>query len=304
MRQFFIGFWNVVQTHDAQSMPARGKFQVVHRSAVCGIGRAMTDPILEELLAARRHRERCVLVTVAATTGSAPRAAGAKMLVRADGRISGTIGGGKFEALVIAEARGAREVFLKTYPLREDEPDSFGAICGGEVTVLIEPQAVGEALVLVGAGHCAQAIARLAGECGMHVTVLDDRAELLDAEAFAASRRVGDVSGPDFISGRTWAADEALIIVSRNFEIDQAALDATLRQPGIGYVGMIGSRRKVLRVFDEMRRRGHAAEAIERVHAPIGLDIGADAPAEIAVSVVAEALMVLRRRSGRPMKLL
>src|ERR1043166_4696791 len=98
----------------------------------------MDDAILEELLRARRERALCALATVAATTGSVPRRAGSKMLVYGDGRTSGTIGGGKFEALVVQDSLksiAAKQPLLKTYPLREDEPDSFGAICGGEVTI-------------------------------------------------------------------------------------------------------------------------------------------------------------------------
>ena len=108
-------------------------------------------------------RTAFAVVTVAATSGSVPRAAGSKMFVYADGSCAGTIGGGKFESLVIAEAQAAIETkkpLLKTYPLREGETDSFGAICGGEVTVFIEPQSTGEALYLIGAGHCARAIAK------------------------------------------------------------------------------------------------------------------------------------------------
>ena len=131
------------------------------------------------------------LVTVAATRGSVPREAGAKMLVFGDCRIVGTIGGGKFEALVADEAIAAldgRSPVLRTYPLHEGDEDSFGAICGGEVTVLIEPQHFGEALFLVGAGHCSRALARIAQDCGWHVTVFDDRAELI--ADFPAQQRI------------------------------------------------------------------------------------------------------------------
>ena len=264
----------------------------------------MSDALLQELLAARERREPCALVTVAATTGSVPRAAGAKMIVYAGGKMSGTIGGGKFEALVAADAVGAlreRRLLLKTYPLHEGDACSFGAICGGEVTILIEPQTTGGALVLVGAGHCAQAIAKLACECGWHVTVLDDRAERL-AECAAASIKIGDRPPAEFIATHEWQRDEALIIVSRNYEIDREALHAALQQTGIGYLGMIGSARKVRRVFDELRARGVADAALASVHAPIGLDIGADSPAEIAVSVLAEVMQVLRAHPGKPMR--
>jgi len=249
-------------------------------------------------------RKPFAVVTVAATTGSVPRAPGSKMFVYADGSISGTIGGGKFESLVIAEAQAAMEQkkpLLKTYPLREGETDSFGAICGGEVTVFIEPQGTGEALYLVGAGHCSRAIARLAAECGLFVTVVDDRSELL-ADLPPAVAGISDCAPRDFIASRSWRSDEALVMVSRNHEIDCEALAAAIEQNGAGYIGMIGSRRKVLSVFDRLRERGVSEEKLSRVYAPLGLDIGADSPAEIAVSCVAEILAVLRGRSAKHLR--
>lgn len=260
----------------------------------------MTDSFLEELAAARRSRIPCALVTVAATRGSVPRAAGSKMLVYAEGANSGTIGGGKFEALVIEEARRQlreKSPLLKTYPLHESSPESFGAICGGEVTVLIEPQILSEAIFLVGGGHCAQAIARLAVECGFFVTVIDDRTEAM-LPLPSAVAVVHEVEPPAFLRGRKWQSDEAIVMVSRNYEIDREALAAALETSGAGYIGMIGSDRKVQRVFDELRDRGVAAEKLQRVYAPLGLDIGSDSPAEIAVSVLAEILAVLRGRTG------
>lgn len=261
----------------------------------------MTDELLDELCRARAARRPCALVTVAATKGSVPRAAGAKMLVYADDLTSGTIGGGKFEALVVTAARDclrSKETLLKTFPLRENEPDSFGAICGGESTVLIEPQLLREALFLVGAGHCARAIARLALECGLFVSVLDDRKELV-AEMPAAVARETGLSAPEFIAQHPWQADEAIVIVSRNHELDREALASALQTSGAGYIGMIGSRQKVRHVFDLLRARGVPEAALGRVHAPIGLDIGADSPAEIAVSALAEILAALRGKSGR-----
>ncbi len=252
----------------------------------------------------RDARQLFAVVTVAATTGSVPRAAGSKMFVYADGKTSGTIGGGKFESLVIAEAQAAMErkkPLLKTYPLREGETDSFGAICGGEMTVFIEPQIGGEALYLVGAGHCARAIAKLAAECGLFVSVVDDRAELL-ADLPPAVVGISDCSPRDFIVSRSWRSDEALVMVSRNHEIDCEALAAAIEQNGAGYIGMIGSRRKVLSVFDRLRERGVSEEKLSRVYAPLGLDIGADSPAEIAVSCVAEILAVLRGRSAKHLR--
>jgi xanthine dehydrogenase accessory factor len=249
-------------------------------------------------------RKAFAVATIAATTGSVPRAAGSKMFVYADGESSGTIGGGKFESLVIADAVAAmrkKKPLLKTYPLREGETDSFGAICGGEVTVFIEPQRTNEALYLIGAGHCSRAIARLASECGLFVTVVDDRGELL-TELPPAVERISDSSPANFIASHDWQSDEALVIVSRNHEIDREALRAGVAQTGAGYIGMIGSRRKVRVVFDLLRESGVSKEQLSRVHAPLGLDIGADSPVEIAVSTVAEILSVLRGRTGRQMR--
>jgi xanthine dehydrogenase accessory factor len=260
--------------------------------------------ILTDLLEARRTGRPCALATVAATKGSVPRHPGAKMIVYADGSIAGTVGGGKFESLVIAAALDClvtKEPLLKTWPLREDQPDSFGAICGGEVTILIEPQLPTHRLLIVGGGHCAQAIAKLAAECGFHVTALEDREDILE-QCAAAHQRLTDPA-PAYIASRHWDKNEAMVIVSRHYDIDRAALDAALKKGGMGYIGMIGSRRKVLQVYDQLKAEGITAEQLATVHAPLGLDIGSDSPAEIAVSVLAEILMVLRGKSGRPLKL-
>jgi xanthine dehydrogenase accessory factor len=222
----------------------------------------------------RKMRRSFAVVTVAATTGSVPRAAGSKMFVYADGRTSGTIGGGKFESLAVADAItaiGQKKPILKKYPLHEGETDSFGAICGGEVTLFIEPQKTAEALYLIGGGHCSRAIAKLASECGLFVTVVEDRPEQM-AELPLVVDRVSDSSPADFIAGRVWQNDEALVIVSRNHEIDA------------------------------LRAGGISEEQLSHVYAPLGLDIGSDSPAEIAVSTVAEVLAVLRGRSAKHMR--
>lgn len=267
------------------------------------------DETVRELLTARDRGERCALVTLATVRGSVPRAPGAKMIVYvADNETSGTIGGGKFEALVIDEARalltaGSAEPLLKTYTLHEGAPDSFGAVCGGEATVLIEPPGKTESLFIVGGGHCSRALAQLAGSLGWRVTVIEDRAEILaDARAHA---RVSEMPAPEFIAGRAWQADEALVLVSRNVEIDREALFAALQGAGgMGYLGMMGSRRKVRMVFDELRRRGIPEEAFARVCAPLGFDVGADSPAEIAISILAQVMQALRGRTGGRMSVL
>jgi xanthine dehydrogenase accessory factor len=261
----------------------------------------MTEFLLAKLQEARARGTACCVATVAQTKGSAPRQAGAKMLVHADGRVWGTVGGGKFEALVIENAIatiGRREPLLKTFPLHEADAESFGAICGGEATVFFEPVGAKERLIIVGAGHCGAALASLARSCGLHVTVLDDRApedgRLIEADASVYAQPPATA-----LAEMDWDARAAIVLVSRNFEVDRESLAAVLPHAGAaGYIGMIGSRRKVERVMSDLRARGFAGDVLQRVYAPIGLDIGADSPAEIAVSVLAEVLQVLRGRPG------
>ena len=133
---------------------------------------------------------------------------------------------------------------------------SFGAICGGEVTVLVEPQNLDEAIFLIGVGHCSKAIAKLCVECGLFVTVVDDRNELMKDLPENVSA-VAQTTPAEFIRNREWQQDEALVIASRNYEIDRDALIAALAIQGIGYIGMIGSRRKVLPVFDQLKENGN-----------------------------------------------
>lgn len=258
-----------------------------------------TEAVLRAALAAMEGGEACVVVTLIAASGSIPRSAGAKALVRADGSLFGTIGGGRFESLVRAgamELLGTQAPVTRTYPLHENSAESFGAVCGGEATVLFEPHGPKGSLVVVGAGHCGRAIARLALSFGWGVTVVDDRAELLDD--CPATRRVA-APAPVFVAGHRWRPGESLVLVSRNHELDRDTLGAALRNPGAAYVGMMGSRRKVRRVFGELREAGIPEAALQEVRAPIGLDIGAESPAEIAVSVVAEILRDTRRRGGQ-----
>ena len=265
----------------------------------------MTDELLGKLQEARElGRPHCV-VTVAETKGSTPRHAGAKMLVYGDGRTWGTIGGGKFEALVIEgslSALATGKPVLKSYPLHEADAESFGAICGGEVTVFIEPFGTREKLVIVGAGHCGAALAKLARDCGMRVTLLDDR-ERLETTVPEVEQVILGTPPAEILQSRDWPEGTAFVLVSRNFEVDREALAVALRAKNPGYIGMIGSSRKVERVFSELRDRGVKDADLARVHAPIGLDIGADAPMEIAVSVLAEVLMVLRARSGAHLRM-
>ena len=263
----------------------------------------MTGLLFDEMMKARKERRAHSIVTIAAAKGSVPRQAGSKMLVYPDGKISGTIGGGKFESLVLADTLAMPRKsapLLKTYPLHEASVDSFGAVCGGEVTVLIEPQLPPPALTLVGAGHCSRALAQLARTCGWHVTVLDDRADQLTA--FPAHDILTD-SAPAFIAAKSWQDDDALVLVSRSYQIDRDALATALRHRTMGYLGMIGSQRKVRLVLTDLLSDGFTTADFQDLHAPLGLDLGADHPDEIAVSIFAEILTVFNGTTGLPLAL-
>ncbi len=154
---------------------------------------------------------------------------------------------------------------------------------------------------MAGAGHCARALAQLASSCGWLVTVLDDRPEELCG--FPAANCLSQPPAPVWIAGKTWQEDDALVLLSRNYQLDREALAAALRNRGMGYLGMIGSERKVRRVMEELQATGLPPAAFAGLRAPVGLDLGADHPAEIAVSIFAEILTVFHRASGRPLSL-
>lgn len=246
-----------------------------------------------ELLAAGRP---FVMVTVVAARGSAPRHAGAKLVQEPDGAFCGTIGGGAIEHAVLsrrAEWRTLTEPKLVTYDLTRD----LGMACGGAVDVLIEPIGARPRLVLYGAGHVAICVAAVAEQAGFRVAVVDDRAEWANRQNYPTADAV--VVAP--LDGSTDAVEltgaDYVVVVTRghafDFEMASRALRAAPR-----YLGVIGSRRKAAALGERLLADGHAAAAIEGVRIPVGVDIGSETPAEIAVSVVAELIAV--RRKGQP----
>ncbi|MEE9367580.1 MAG: XdhC family protein [Pontiella sp.] len=266
--------------------------------------------IYEQLLEALNAGSACVMVTVVDSKGSAPRKCGAKMLVYADGSIRGTIGGGKFESLVIDQAQLALvsgEPILKFFPLHECDDESFGAICGGEVTVLLEPHKVKQRLIISGAGHCGQALASLAQTCGWTVLVVDDRAELFESNFYRNEKQAMDyMTDSSAFTTLEFRDTDALVLVSRGHPEDRAALEAVLSRdpiPKLAYFGMIGSRRKVGMVMKDMAELGLPNALLDSVYAPLGLDIGSESPEEIAVSVMAEIMQVTRGAPGGHMRL-
>jgi xanthine dehydrogenase accessory factor len=240
------------------------------------------------------------LATVIRVEGSTPREVGAKMVVYQDGRIAGTVGGGKMEALVIQAAVDAISTG-RSQVLRHDLVDLEAGdpgICGGAIEVYIDVSAPAPTLLLVGAGHVAMPTAEIAHTCGFRVVVIDDRADMASEARFphAAERLVGDVE--ETLNALTLNPNTYVVIVTRGHALDEEALRAVIDAPA-AYVGMIGSRRKVRVVYDHLREAGVAQEQIDRVFSPIGIDIASETPAEIAVSIVAEMIAVRRGKALR-----
>jgi xanthine dehydrogenase accessory factor len=238
--------------------------------------------------------EPAALVTIVSTTGSTPQRVGAKMLVFADGRIVGTIGGGCYENDAFGRARHAidtRRPELVHYELSDDFAQETGLICGGQMDVYIEPIEPSPELYIVGAGHVGFHLARLAHEVGFNVHVADDREKFANADRFphAAEIVVDDI--PAWIARTTLPPHAYVVIVTRGHTNDLDALRA-LAPRDLRYLGLIGSRAKVARIYDELTAHDMPKELLSRVHAPIGLDIGAVTPQEIAVSILAELIAV------------
>jgi len=260
--------------------------------------------IYEVILKATRRGDSVALATIVKATGSTPREAGTKMLIYPDGSIVDTIGGGSLEANVITEAQvalGEGKPRLVRYELRDSEVGDPG-ICGGEAEIFIDVINPHPAVLIVGAGHVGRSIAVLSSFLGFRTVVLDDRAEFAHAERLPQADEiiVGDIVKE--LAGFDISPQTYVVIVTRGHEHDRDALRQVLSSPA-AYVGMIGSRRKVKMVFDELQKDGIAEETLAAVHAPIGLDIHAETPEEIALSIMAEIVMVRRGGKGDLMRL-
>jgi len=238
--------------------------------------------------------EPAALVTVVSTIGSTPQRVGAKMLVFADGRLVGTIGGGCYENDAFWKAREAiktRRPELVHYELSDDFAQETGLICGGQMDVYIEPIEPSPELYIVGAGHVGFHLARIAEEVGFRVHVVDDREKFANAERFPTAAEVIVEDIPAWIARTNIPAHAYVVIVTRGHTNDLEALRG-LAPLELRYLGLIGSRAKVARIYDALTTDRMPAEHLERVHAPIGLDIGAVTPQEIAVSILAELIAV------------
>lgn len=258
----------------------------------------MSSQFFRDLATLLERHPRLAMATVVSAVGSTPREAASRMLVLPDGTTHGTIGGGKFESLVVEDAKdllakGALP-FTRDYSFAPEGENSFGAVCGGKVTVMLEIVERAPRLLVVGAGHCGRALARAAAITGYDVTVLDERAEQLDPGAFPPGTRLLKVAD-DYSDLPLPAPEDFVAVITRGHATDGLAL-RRLRGVPVAYLGMMGSRAKRKALYDDLRREGWHDEEFARINSPIGLDIGAESPEEIAIAIVAELIQNRRRR--------
>jgi xanthine dehydrogenase accessory factor len=254
----------------------------------------MNQEVFSALSEALGRGEEVALVTIVASTGSTPQRVGAKMLVYADGRTVGTIGGGCYENEAFWKAREAiksRKPLNVKFELTDDIAEETGLICGGQMEVFIEPVEPSPDVYIFGAGHVGYFLGRMAYDTGFRVHVIDDREKFASTERFGEGIDVIVDDIPTWLETHTLPPTSYAVVVTRGHKHDIDALRALTRSP-LRYVGLIGSRAKVRRIFDALREEGTTPEALKPVHAPIGLDIGAITPQEIAVSILAELIAV------------
>ena len=263
----------------------------------------MTVDIYQALSEVEKNNESAALCTVVKSVGSTPRHVGSKMLVYPDGRFIGTVGGGDLEHRVLDEAwiaMGDGQSRLLTYTMADPSRGDPG-VCGGTVDVFVEPLLPPPMVVVIGAGHVGKAVVHLAKWLGFRVAVSDDRPEFCNPEATPGADAyypvpMGDLANHLSINKRTY-----IVITSRGANVDVQGLPGLLEAEA-AYIGVIGSRRRWLTTAKGLKAKGIPEEKIGRVHSPMGLELNAETPEEIAVSIMAEILMLRDKGTGKPMK--
>jgi xanthine dehydrogenase accessory factor len=256
--------------------------------------------LYEEIVRLRKNGRRGAVATIVNVRGSIPSFKTAKMLVRDDGSIIGTIGGGCVEAEVWQAAREVMESEKPrtlTFDLNQDPKYDTGLVCGGTLEIFVEPVLPPADLYIFGAGHVAASLYRVARIAGFDVTIIDDREAYANRERFPEAQEVIAEDFDKAASKLTPGESSYIVIVTRGHRDDMRMLRWAVQTPA-RYIGMIGSKRKTITIFKELQNEGLAAHLFDRVHAPVGLDIGAITPEEIAVSITAE-LIAARRRVER-----
>jgi xanthine dehydrogenase accessory factor len=256
--------------------------------------------IYEQIVQLRREGRRGAVATIVNVRGSIPSFRTAKMLVRDDGSIFGTIGGGCVEADVWQAAREVMELEKPrtlTFDLNQDPKYDTGLVCGGTLEIFVEPVLPPALLYIFGAGHVAINVCKIAAMAGFDPIVTDDRSSYATKERFPAAREIHAIDFDEAMQKLEPNESSYVVIVSRGHRDDMRLLRWAV-QTRARYVGMIGSKRKVIGIFKTLREEGLPAHLFERVHAPIGLDIGAVTPEEIAVAITAE-LIAIRRQADQ-----
>ena len=258
--------------------------------------------IYEEIVNLQRAGRRGAVATIVSVRGSIPSFKSAKMLVRDDGTIAGTIGGGCVEADVW---QAAREVMESEKPrtlafdLNQDPKYDTGLVCGGTLEIFIEPVLPAPLLYLFGAGHVGHELSKAVTRAGFSVIVTDDRDAFANKERFPEASEVIAEDYDQALARLSPNEASYIVIVTRGHKDDMRVLRWAV-QTQARYIGMVGSKRKAITVFRELVKEGLKPELFERVHSPVGLDIGAITPEEIAVAITAE-LIGIRRKVERPL---
>jgi xanthine dehydrogenase accessory factor len=261
-----------------------------------------TESVLAALMAAQERGEAVVLATIIRERGSVPRHAGSKMLVYRDGRTLGSIGGGEMEARVIEEMTAVlADGKPRILPYRLVDPGQGDpGVCGGEVEIFLEPFRSPATVFVVGCGHVGRAVASLAGWLGFQVVVTDDRPEMVTPELVPGADHY--LSGPieDVLETFEVTANTFTIVVTRNVLVDRQTLPYIAATPS-PYIGIIGSKRRWVETRRLLKEDGMDEAALARFHSPIGLELNAETPEEIAVSIMAEIIMIQRGGTGERM---
>ena len=258
--------------------------------------------LYEEIVRLRQQGRRGAVATIVNVRGSIPSFETAKMLIRDDGSIVGTVGGGCVEADVWQAAREVMETERPrtlTFNLNQNPKFDTGLVCGGTLDIFIEPVLPPASLYIFGAGHVALSLYATAIKAGFDVNVIDDRESYANRERFPDAKQVIAEDYEAAMSRLRPKETSYIVIVTRGHKDDMRVLRWAV-QTNARYIGMIGSKRKTITIFRELVKEGLSESLFERVHAPVGLDIGAITPEEIAVAITAE-LIAIRRSVERPM---
>ena len=253
--------------------------------------------IFDEIVRLRKLGQKCAVATIVQVNGSIPSYESAKMVVREDGSMLGTIGGGCVEAEVW---NAAREVIANERPkqmkfsLGQDAAYDNGLICGGQLEVFIEPVVPSPKAFIFGAGHISKSLSKVANLAGFASVIVDNRETYANQDRFPEAEQVLAEEYTEVFPKLDIRDTSYIIIVTRGHRDDMLVLQWAVNTPA-RYIAMIGSRRKVISVIKELEREGLPHGAFERIHAPMGFEIGAITPEEIAVSVVAEMIAVRRQ---------